>query len=295
MMISRYKAPKDDSIFEDLSPIVEDLTISDHEKSDSEKEWDALIQDITNGEDWLFQTHGFPDPILLQSFTLRKIIVQPMIITEYVDDSQEYVEETSKSSLESDEEDYPPIFMNHHKEPNISEVYDDQDIMTDDLIPEPTNTIPKNVGTGFHTFTLDNVKVAAWRQRIQDFYTWMVTKNLVEREKYMILSDIIDIHFQKMKEIYFELGGDSSLKQAFVSSLPNMLAVQAMMIIEDRFKSITITHIGNIRQAICQSLDVEVTLSLSLLALAQVVEQDERVSNSIRDSSCQGHLIINPG
>ncbi|KAH0638933.1 hypothetical protein KY285_035519 [Solanum tuberosum] len=64
MMISRYKAPKDDSIFEDLSPIVEDLTISDHEKSDSEKEWDALIQDITNGEDWLFQTHGFPDPIL---------------------------------------------------------------------------------------------------------------------------------------------------------------------------------------------------------------------------------------
>ncbi|KAG5595039.1 hypothetical protein H5410_036271 [Solanum commersonii] len=32
MMISSYKAPNDDSIFADLSPIVEDLTISDHEK-----------------------------------------------------------------------------------------------------------------------------------------------------------------------------------------------------------------------------------------------------------------------
>ncbi|KAG5584863.1 hypothetical protein H5410_045297 [Solanum commersonii] len=186
--------------------------------------------------------------------------------------------------------------------------------MTNDPIPKkrpkPTNTIPKNVGIGFHTFTLDNVKVAAWPQRIQDFYTWMVAKNLVEREKYMILleftsrfssilrdwwtaigvayknffltsqdfavnlnvllevfcgdtdqrreklrrqlfkmkgisfdRDIIDIHFQKMEGIYFELGGDSSLRQTFVSSLPRMLAVHAIMIIEDRFKSITIPHI----------------------------------------------------
>jgi len=61
-------------------------------------------------------------------------------------DAQEYVEETAKSSLESDEEDYPPIFMNHHKEPDVSEVDDDQDDMIDDPIPErrpePTNTIP---------------------------------------------------------------------------------------------------------------------------------------------------------
>ncbi|KAH0652698.1 hypothetical protein KY289_030376 [Solanum tuberosum] len=202
--------------------------------------------------------------------------------------------------------------MNHHKEPDVSEVDDDQDGMTDDPIPErrpePTNTVPKNVD--------------AWPQRIQDFYTWMVTKNLVKREKYMILSeftsrfsgilrdwwttigvadinlfltsqdfavnlnillevfcgdtsqrrekprrqlfemkcisfdrDIIDIHFQNMARIYFELGGDSSLKQAFVSSLPKMLAGHAMKIIKDRFKSITIPYIGYIRQAIFQALD----------------------------------------
>ncbi|KAH0655352.1 hypothetical protein KY285_030234 [Solanum tuberosum] len=203
---------------------------------------------------------------------------------EYIDDSQEYIEETAESSLESDEEDYPPIFTNHHKEPDVSEVDDDQDDMTDDRIPErrpePTNTIHRNVRTGFHTFSLDDVKVAAWPQGIQDFYTWMVTKNLVEREKYVILleftsrfsgilrdwwtaigvadrnffltsqdfaanlnillevfygntgqrreklrrqlfkmmcisfdRDIIDIHFQKMARIYFELSGESSLKQ----------------------------------------------------------------------------------
>ncbi|KAG5631231.1 hypothetical protein H5410_002948 [Solanum commersonii] len=46
--------------------------ISDHEKSDSEKEWGALIQDITNGEDWFFQTHGSSDPILVVNNQDRK-------------------------------------------------------------------------------------------------------------------------------------------------------------------------------------------------------------------------------
>ncbi|KAK4737238.1 hypothetical protein R3W88_000935 [Solanum pinnatisectum] len=113
----------------------------------------------------------------------------------------------------------------------------------------------------------------------------MVTKNLVEREKYMILSkftskfsgiltdwwtaikvfygdtgqrreklwrqlfemkcisfdrDIIDIHFKK---------------DAFLSSLAKMLAGHAMTIIDNRFKSMTIPHIGYIMQAIFQALD----------------------------------------
>jgi len=59
MMISSYKAPINDSIFADLSSFVEDLTISDHEKSYSEKEWDTLVQDITNGKDWFFPNTWF--------------------------------------------------------------------------------------------------------------------------------------------------------------------------------------------------------------------------------------------
>ncbi|KAH0765033.1 hypothetical protein KY285_000904 [Solanum tuberosum] len=43
MMISSYKAPIDDSIFVDLSLYADDLMTSDHEKLDSEKEWDALV------------------------------------------------------------------------------------------------------------------------------------------------------------------------------------------------------------------------------------------------------------
>ncbi|KAH0729896.1 hypothetical protein KY289_001084 [Solanum tuberosum] len=234
MIISSYKALTDDSIFADLSPFADDLMTSDHEKSDSEKEWDALVHDITNGEDWFFQTHCFSDPILgvndqlvpelyylkdgsptddylsaidvylrcdenLDELNLEHLddidlehepednypsdgyiegSESSTDSQEYVDDSQEYVEETVESSTDessqkSDEEDYPSIFMNHHKEPDVSEVDDDQDDMTVDPIlerrPEPTNTIPKNVGTGFHTFTLDDVKVTPWHQRIQDF------------------------------------------------------------------------------------------------------------------------------
>ncbi|KAH0725179.1 hypothetical protein KY284_001044 [Solanum tuberosum] len=366
MMISSYKAPINDSIFADLSPFVVDLMISDHEKSDSEKEWGALIQDITNGEDWFFQTHGFSDPILgvkdqvvPELYSLKDGSPIDIISDEYVNDSQEYVEETvesstDESSLESNEEDYPSIFMNHQKEPDVSEVDDDQDDITDDPIPErrpePMNTIPKNVRTGFHTFTLDDVKVTAWPQRIQDLY-WMVTKNLVEREKYMILSeftsrfsdilrdwwtaigvanrnffltsqdfatnlnillevfcrdtgqrreklrrqlfemncisfdrDIIDIHFQKMERIYFELGGDSSLKQVFVSSLPRMLAGHAMTVIGDRFKSITIPHIGYIRQAIFQALD---SICTKRSVLKQVVQ-----NNTAFDKVCSRSDIV---
>ncbi|KAK4716587.1 hypothetical protein R3W88_014925 [Solanum pinnatisectum] len=58
-----------------------------------------------------------------------------------------------------------------------------------------------------------------------------------------------------MARIYFEHGEDSTLKQAFVSSLPKMLVGHAMKIIEDRFKSITIPHIGYIRKAMFQALD----------------------------------------
>ncbi|KAG5599187.1 hypothetical protein H5410_030557 [Solanum commersonii] len=53
MMISSNKASNENSIFVDLIPIVEHLTISDHEKSDSEKEWDAFVHDIINGKDCL--------------------------------------------------------------------------------------------------------------------------------------------------------------------------------------------------------------------------------------------------
>ncbi|KAH0781400.1 hypothetical protein KY290_000998 [Solanum tuberosum] len=348
MMISSYKSPIDDSIFADLSLYADDLTTSDHEKSDSEKEWDALYPSDRYIEDSESSTYS----------------------QEYVDDSQEFVEETTESStdnssLESDEEDYPPIFMNHHKEPDVSEVDDDLDDMIDDLIPErrpePTNTIPKNIGTGFHTFTLDDVKVTAWPQRIQDFYTLMVTKNLFEREKYMILSkftsrfsdilrdwwtaigvadrnffltsqdfttnlnillevlcgdtgqrreklrrqlfemkcisfdrDIIDVYFQKMARIYFELDGDSSLKQAFVLSLPKILAGHAMTIIEDRFKSITIPHIDYVRQAIFQALDSICTKRFVLKhvvqnnpALDKACSRSDLVTKS--DCSCSSH------
>ncbi|XP_075099164.1 uncharacterized protein LOC142176027 [Nicotiana tabacum] len=180
----------------------------------------------------------------------------------------------------------------------------------------------KPVGTGSHTFTLDNVKLSKWPQRIQDFYTWIVTKNLVEREKYIILSELtsrfsgilrdwwnslriqdkntfltsqdfsfnikilhevlcgdtgqreentrrqlfemncvsfnrndIEKHFQKRAKINFEISGYINLKQAFVSSLPKLLASRTMTIIEEKFQSITIPQVGYIRQAIFVALD----------------------------------------
>ncbi|XP_019237109.1 PREDICTED: uncharacterized protein LOC109217322 [Nicotiana attenuata] len=47
----------------------------------------------------------------------------------------------------------------------------------------------------------------------------------------------IDKHYQKVAEIYFEVGGDINLKQAFVSSLPKLLASRTMTIIEEKFQS----------------------------------------------------------
>ncbi|KAH0729895.1 hypothetical protein KY289_001083 [Solanum tuberosum] len=93
--------------------------------------------------------------------------------------------------------------------------------------------------------------------------------------------DIIDIHFQKMERIYFELGGDSSLKQAFVSSLPKMLARHAMTIFKDRFKSITIPHIGYIRQVIFQALD---SICTKRSVLKQVVQNSPALDKACSQS-----------
>ncbi|KAH0661624.1 hypothetical protein KY284_026555 [Solanum tuberosum] len=160
----------------DLSPTVKDLTISEHEKSDSEKEWDALSKnDYLSAIDDYLRCDEHLDDLNLKHLDDIDFEHEPednYPSDGYIEDSesstnsQEYVEETAESSLESNKEDYPPIYINHHKEPDISKVDDDQDDMTDDAIPErrpePTITIPKNVGTGFHTFTLDDVKVAAY-------------------------------------------------------------------------------------------------------------------------------------
>ncbi|XP_070056972.1 uncharacterized protein [Nicotiana tomentosiformis] len=58
-----------------------------------------------------------------------------------------------------------------------------------------------------------------------------------------------------MAKIYFEIGGDINLKQAFVSSLPKLLASRTMTIIEEKFQSITIPQVGYIRQAIFIALE----------------------------------------
>ena len=62
------------------------------------------------------------------------------------------------------EEDYPPIFVNQSKEREMSEINKDQDGMTNELIPESRQESmeSKAVVTGFHTFTLDDVKVSKW-------------------------------------------------------------------------------------------------------------------------------------
>lgn len=80
-------------------------------------------------------------------------------------DYQEYVEDISKSSIESSDEYNSPIFLNHSKELEFFKVVDQQDSITNDQIPERrlelATTIKKVIGTGLHTFTLNEVKVLA--------------------------------------------------------------------------------------------------------------------------------------
>lgn len=52
---------------------------------------------------------------------------------------------------------------------------------------EPNTAKKKTIGSGFISFTLKDIKVSAWTQIIQNFYTFIAMKNLAEREKYMIL------------------------------------------------------------------------------------------------------------
>lgn len=87
----------------------------------------------------------------------------------------------------------------------------------------------------------------------------------------MFNKNVIDIHFQKMKKIYFELGMDPSLKQAFILSLQTMIENHTMIIMEEKFKSITILQIGFIRQEIFQALD---SICIKRTILKQIVKNN---------------------
>lgn len=62
----------------------------------------------------------------------------------------------------------------------------------------------------------------------------------------------------KNKKIYTLRQGDINLQQAFVSSLPKLLASQSMKIIEETFRLITIPQVGYIRQVILLRLRTSV-------------------------------------
>lgn len=96
--------------------------------------------------------------------------------------------------------------------------------------------------------------------------------------------DIIDKHFQKKAKIFFELGGDINLKQAFVLSLPKMLAGRIMIIIEDKYRSVTASNIGCIRQAIFCALD---DIFAKGSAMKQIVKNDP----ALDIACCRSDLI----
>nr|XP_009769842.1 PREDICTED: uncharacterized protein LOC104220645 [Nicotiana sylvestris] len=104
--------------------------------------------------------------------------------------------------------------------------------------------------------------------------------------------NVIVRHIQKMAKIYFKIGGDINLKQAFVSSLSKLLASRTMSIIEEKFQSITIPQIGYIRQVIFVALD---DICMKRSALKQIIQHNIaldkacRKSDLITGSGCSCH------
>lgn len=85
--------------------------------------------------------------------------------------------DTIEYSIESLEEDYPSIYMNHSKELDVSKVFNDQAGMNHNPITD-RGTLARNImETRFHTFTLGDIKfqpspsrsrtfTLRWQQRI---------------------------------------------------------------------------------------------------------------------------------
>nr|QJS95220.1 polyprotein [Petunia vein clearing virus] len=261
---------------------------------------------------------------------------------------------SSNDSPENNENTLPQTFMVRPTEPEISEVEDEVDGMTEEPIPErrPEITPPKMVGTGFHTFSLDDISITKWPERIQDFHTWMLTKQLVEREPFLILSEFtarlsgtlrewwnsvgpddknrfltsqdftwnirilysyfcgdqsqnkeelrrqifemkclsydrkkIDRHFQRMIKLFYHIGGDISLKQAFISSLPPILSERISALIKERGTSVTQMHVGDIRQTAFYVLD-------DLCSKRKFFNQMKKMSRDLEKACTKSDLII---
>ncbi|KAG5599184.1 hypothetical protein H5410_030554 [Solanum commersonii] len=170
--------------------------------------------------------------------------------------------------------DYPPIFLNNHKEPDILEVDDDQDGMTDDPIPkrrpkQMTTILKKKESTRAREEVHDHVRIYfEFSCIISDWLTAIAVtnRNVVLTTQYIAAN--INI----------------LLEHAFVSSLPRMLVGHTMTIIDDRFKSIAIPHIGYIRQAIFQALD-------SICMKRSILKQIVRSNPSLEKACSRSDLV----
>lgn len=81
-------------------------------------------------------------------------------------DAPAYINDLNTLDAESIvEEAYPPININHSKEPEVYKVIDDQDGIMDDPILEkrldPGTPAKKMMGTQFLTFRLNDIKISA--------------------------------------------------------------------------------------------------------------------------------------
>ena len=65
----------------------------------------------------------------------------------------------------------------------------------------------------------------------------------------------INKHFKRMTKLFYILGAEINLKQAFISSLPKSLAEGAGIYIHNKYGSILNLTIGQMRQAVLVALD----------------------------------------
>lgn len=86
-------------------------------------------------------------------------------------------------------------------------------------------------------------------------------------------------------KIYFELGRNPKMKQVFLSSLLKILEGHTMIIMQEKFKSITVAQIGYILKDIFQTLDIICTKRSVLkkiihnnIALNQACNKDDLVT-----------------
>ncbi|KAI5400354.1 hypothetical protein KIW84_065296 [Lathyrus oleraceus] len=167
----------------------------------------------------------------------------------------------------------------------------EEDSFFEEESPEETLTPERIKPNGGPWFTFDDIPPNRWRKRLLEFGAWLDTQMMkTSAEKtdknslrwcYSLKTKDLDRHYHRMAQRYYVLNGynDPSLKNTYVSSLPQELQPEIHRMLATTQRDIKTMSLGQIHQVTIEALEKLYSFHHQF---SEVIEQKSKFTHACR-------------